>query len=61
MSEAYEIYKVSVGGITMNGDKMKNLDELPILIQTAWKNIDSHYEYKIKQLEEKLGGKNKMT
>ena len=38
-SKAYEIYRNAVGGITFNGDKMKELDELPKKIQDAWKTI----------------------
>lgn len=46
MSISYEIYKKSVGGKTMTGEDMKNIDELPQIVQTAWKNIDEHFTKK---------------
>ncbi len=34
----YEKYRETVGEITMNGDKMKEFDELPERVKLAWGN-----------------------
>ena len=52
-SKAYEIYRNAVGGITFNGDKMKELDELPKKIQDAWKAVDEHYDSTISKFRSK--------
>lgn len=52
-SQAYEIYKDKVG-ITMNGDPMKNLNELPYHIIQAWKEIDWYYHEKIRNLHQQI-------
>ena len=44
LSDAYEVYKKSVGGRTFNGEKMKEFDELPENIKDAWLAIDIHYK-----------------
>lgn len=46
MSKAYEIYKQNVGGVTMDGETMKEFDELPEKIRKAWEAIDSDKELK---------------
>lgn len=48
--KSYEIYKTAVEGVTMNGDKMKELDELPEKIQNAWCAIDKYYLSQILKL-----------
>lgn len=53
-SKAYEIYRNAVGGITFNGDKMKELDELPKKIQDAWKAVDEHYDEKIDGYKQRI-------
>ena len=32
----YEMYREAVGGVTWNGDKMKEFEEMPDNIQKAW-------------------------
>jgi hypothetical protein len=39
-SIAYEIYKKNVGGITFNGEKMKEFYELPEKIKNAWLQVE---------------------
>jgi len=51
MSNSYSIYKREVGGTTMNGDKMKDFDELPLHIKNAWIAIDTFYKKAIKEPE----------
>jgi hypothetical protein len=46
MSKAYEIYKEAVGGKTMTGENMKDLNELPDAVRKAWIAIDTHYTHK---------------
>lgn len=46
MSKAYEIYKKAVGGITMNGEQMKKIEELPDVVKAGWKAIDDEYTKK---------------
>lgn len=52
--KSYEIYKKSVGGITMNGEAMKELAELPMPIQQAWREIDWYYMEETKRLHKKI-------
>ena len=54
--KSYEIYKTAVEGVTMNGDKMKELDELPEKIQNAWCAIDKYYLSQILKLLAVLEG-----
>ena len=54
MSKAYEIYKKSVGGITFNGDKMKDFSDLPEGIKNAWSDVDNHYEKIYKELHKNV-------
>ena len=46
MSKAYDIYREAVENKTMNGEPMKDLNELSRQIQDAWKAIDTHYTQK---------------
>ena len=50
MSKSYDIYRESVGGVTMAGDKMKDINELPEKVRNAWKSIDDFYTDMYKEL-----------
>lgn len=42
--EAYNVYKEAVGGLTWNGDKMKEFDEMPEKQRNAWIAVENHFD-----------------
>mgnify|MGYP006315056711 CR=1 FL=1 len=54
MTKSYELYKESVGGVTMNGENMKEFFELPENVQKAWESIDNYYQNIIVSFAEQI-------
>ena len=53
--EAYEIYREAVGGVTWNGDKMKEFNEMPEKQRNGWIAVQEHFKVREIKIDKDTG------